>query len=146
MRLLLDTSASTLADHLDRMYAHNKRLKARGRPSRSWYVSADAWLTGMSAAPAANGRGFFENEVLVSLERAPLPIGIYLTQAGRPLIKTILNIKFWISTYPHLRFALCTYILNVPPLWHDNTLRHDISCTYVSAIIFPHVRCGRFHP
>ena len=63
IRLLLDTSAETLAGHLDRIFAHNRRLRARGRPSRAWYVTEEAWLSGAAAAPAAEGRGFFEDEV-----------------------------------------------------------------------------------
>ena len=63
IRLLLDTSAETLAGHLDRIFAHNRRLKARGRPSRCWYNTAEAWLSGAAAAPAAEGRAFFEDEV-----------------------------------------------------------------------------------
>lgn len=63
VRLLLDTSAETLAGHLDRIFAHNRRLKVRGRPSRAWYVTEEAWLSGAAAPPAAEGRGFFEDEV-----------------------------------------------------------------------------------
>ena len=63
VRLLLDLSRETLAGHLDRIFAHNRRLKARGRPSRSWYITEDAWLSGTAAAPAAEGHGFFEDEV-----------------------------------------------------------------------------------
>ena len=68
MQLLLHSTAETLAGHLDRIFAHNRRLKARGRlASRAWYLPAEAWVAGTAAAPTDEGSRFFEEEVLPPL-------------------------------------------------------------------------------